>query len=75
MWPNPQFPFLWSGGYGLNDIFISAMICRRSKVFNWEGKPYWFFKEAYSKENEYFFIDNGNIEIRDLRKDNVHLLE
>ena len=47
MWPNPQFPFLWSGGYGLNDIFISAMICRRSKVFNWEGKPYLFFKEAY----------------------------
>ena len=34
-----------------------------------------FLRKLISKENEYFFIDNGNIEIRDLRKDNVHLLE
>ena len=34
-----------------------------------------FLLKQICKENWYFFIDNSNIEIRDLWKDDIHLLE
>ena len=61
--------------YGVNDVFISAMICRRSKFLNGKVKPVNFLLKQICEENGYFFIDNSNIEIRDLWKDGIHLLE
>ena len=61
--------------YGVNDIFISAMICRRGKFLNGKVKRVNFLLKHICEENGYFFIDNSNIEIRDLWKDGIHLLE
>ena len=60
---------------GLNDIFILKMICRRGKFFNRKVKCVNFLLKHICKENGYFFIDISNIEIRDLWKDGIHLLE
>ena len=61
--------------YVVNDIFISAMICRRVKFLNKKVKRVNFLLKHICEENGYFFIDNSNIEIRDLWKDGIHLLE
>ena len=61
--------------YGVNDVFISAMICRRGKSLNRKVKRVNFFLKQICGKNGYFFIDNSNIEIRDLWKDGIHLLE
>ena len=61
--------------YGVSDIFISAMICRRGKVLNGKVKRESFLSKQICEKNGYFFIDNSNIEIRDLWKDGIHLLE
>ena len=61
--------------YGVNDVFISAIICRRDKFLNGKVKCVNFLLKQICEENGYFFIDNSNIEIRDLRKDDTHLLE
>ena len=34
-----------------------------------------FLLKQICEEDGYFFIDNSNIEITDLRKDGIHLLE
>ena len=60
---------------GVNDIFISAMICRSGKFLNEKLKRINFLLKLICEENEYFFIDNSNIEIRYLWKDGIHLLE
>ena len=62
-------------GYGVNDIFISAMICRRGKFLNEKVKRINFLLELICEENWYFFIEDTNIETRDLWKDGIHLLE
>ena len=61
--------------YGVNDIFISAMICRRDKFFDGKVKRVHFLFKLICEENGHFFTDNSNIEIRDLLKDGIHLLE
>ena len=61
--------------YGVNDIFISAMICRRGKFLNGKVKRVNFLLKHICEENGYFFIGNSKIEIRDLWKDGIHLLE
>ena len=61
--------------YGGNDVFISAMICRRGNVLNGKLKHVNFLLKYICEENGYFFIGNSNIEIRDLWKDGIHLLE
>ena len=61
--------------YGVNDVFISAMICRRGKFLNGKVKRVNFLLKQICEENGYFFIDNSNIEFRDLWKDGIHLLE
>ena len=48
-------------GYGVNDIFISAMTCSRSKFLNERVKHNNFLLKFISEENGYFFIDNSNI--------------
>ena len=52
--------------YGVNDIFISAMICRRGKFLDEKVKRVNFLLKLICEENGYFFIGNSNIEIRDL---------
>ena len=61
--------------YVVNDIFISAMICRRVKFLNEKVKRVNFLLKHICEENGYIFIDNSNTEIRDLWKDSIHLLE
>ena len=61
--------------YGVNDVFISVIICRRDKFLNGKVKRVNFLLKQICEENGYFFIDNSNIEIRDLWKDGIHLLE
>ena len=53
-------------GYCVNDIFIFAMICRRSKFLDVKVKRINLLLKLICEENGYFFIDNSNIEIRDL---------
>ena len=53
-------------GYGVNDVFISAMICRRGKFLNEKIKRI----NILLKQNQRL-----NTEIRDLGKDGIHLLE
>ena len=64
-----------SRDYGVNDIFISTMICKKGKFLNGKVKRVNFLLKHICEENGYFFIDNSNIEIRDLWKDGIHLLE
>ena len=59
---------------GVN-VFISAMICRRGKFLNGKWKRVNFLLKQICEENGYFFTDNSNIEIRDLWKHGIHLLE
>ena len=61
--------------YGVNGIFISAMICRRCKLLNVKVKRVNFLLKLICEKNGYFFIDNSNIEIGDLWKYGIHLLE
>ena len=61
--------------YGVNAVFISAMICRRGKFLNGKVKRVNFLLKQIYEEYGYFYIDNSNIEIRDLWKDVIHLLE
>ena len=61
--------------YGINDVFISVMICRRGKFLDGKVKRVNFLLKQICEENGYFLIDNSNIEIRDLRKDVIHQLE
>ena len=53
-------------GYCVNDIFIFVMICRRSKFLDVKVKRINLLLKLICEENGYFFIDNSNIEIRDL---------
>ena len=53
-------------GYCVNDIFIFAMICRRNKFLDVKVKRINLLLKLICEENGYFFIDNSNIEIRDL---------
>ena len=61
--------------YGVNDVFIPAMICRTGKFLNGEVKRVNFLLKKICEEKGYFFINNSNIEIGDLWKDGIHLLE
>ena len=61
--------------YGVNDVFVSAMICRGGKFLGGKVKRVNFLLKLICEENAYFFIDNSNIEIRDLWKYGIHLLE
>ena len=62
-------------GYGVNDILISAMICRRCKFLNEEVKRINFLLKLICEESGYVFIENSIIEIRDLWKNGMYLLE
>ena len=61
--------------YVVNNVFSSAIICRRGKILNEKVKRVNFLWKHICEKNRYFFIDNSNIEIRDLWKDGTHLLE
>ena len=47
--------------YGVNDVFISAMICRRGKFLNGKVERVNFLLKQICEENGYFFIDNSKI--------------
>ena len=61
--------------YAVNAVFISAMICRRGKFLYGKVKRVNFLLKQIYEEYGNFYIDNSNIEIRDLWKDGIHLLE
>ena len=61
--------------YAVKAVFISAMICRRGKFLYGKVKRVNFLLKQIYEEYGYFCIDNSNIEIRDLWKDGIHLLE
>ena len=52
--------------YGVNDIVISAMICRKDKFLNGKVKRVNILWNRICEENGNFFIDNSSIEIRGL---------
>ena len=54
--------------YGVNDIFILAIICGRGKFLNGKVKRVNFLSKHICEENWYFFIDNSNIEIRHMER-------
>ena len=62
-----------SPSYGVNDIYISAMICR-CKFLNEKVKRINFLLKLICEENGYFFIDNSNIEIRHLAQSFIYFL-
>ena len=64
-----------SRDHGVNDVFISAVVCRRGKFLNGKVKRENLLLKQICEENDYFFIDNSNIEIRDLSKYGIQLLE
>ena len=51
------------------------MICRRDKYLNRKVKHVNLLSKQICEVNGYCFIDNSNIEIRDLWKDGINLLE
>ena len=61
--------------YGVNDILISAMICNRGNFLNGKVKRVNVLLKQICEEYGYFFIDNSNIEIKDLWTDGIHLVE
>ena len=62
-----------SPSYGVNDIYISAMICR-CKFLNEKVKRVNFLLKLICEENGYFFIDNSNIEMRHLAQSFIYFL-
>lgn len=59
-------------GYHVNDTIISVIICRRSKFLNERVNIVNILLKLICDDEAYFFIDNSNIENRDLRKgDNI----
>lgn len=53
---------------------ILAIICRRSKFLNEKINRVNFVLKFICEENRYFFIDNRNIETRDLWKNGMCIL-
>ena len=62
-------------GCGVNDIFISSIICWRNKFLNEKVQRVKLLLKVMFEENEYIYIDNGNVEVGDLRQDGIHLSE
>ena len=48
-------------------------ICRRGKLLNNKVKRINFLLKLICEENGHFFVDNSNIDIRDLWEDGIHL--
>ena len=55
--------------YVVNDVIISAMICRRGKFLNGKVKCINSLLKHIWEENGCFFIDNSKISIRNIWKD------
>ena len=60
--------------YGLNDIFISTLICSRGKFLNEKIKHVNFLLKLICEENWYIFIENKNTEIRDISIYHVYII-
>lgn len=59
-------------GYHVNDTIISVIICRASKFLNERVNIVNILLKLICDDEAYFFIENSNIENRDLRKgDNI----
>ena len=64
-----------SRAYGVNDVFVSALICRANTYLNDKVTRVNFLLNIICKEKGFIFIENKNIELGDLWKDGLHLLE
>lgn len=61
--------------HGVNDIFISSVVCRKSNFLNEKIKKVNFLLRLLCNENDFIYIDNSNINELDLWEDGLHLLE
>ena len=62
-------------GYAVNEIFVSSLICRKSNYLNEKVTRTNFLLNLICEENRFVFIDNRNININNLWKDGLHLIE
>ena len=62
-------------GYGVNEIFVSFLICRKKNYLNEKVTRINFLLNLICKEKGFVFIDNRNINIDDLWEDGLHLIE
>ena len=62
-------------GYGVNDAFISSIICRRNTFPGEKVKRVGFLFKQICQENKFIHIDSANNELEDLWQDGIHLLE
>lgn len=61
--------------YGVNEVFVSSLICRTNKYLNEKVTRINFLLNCICREKGFIFIDNKNIEFDDLYEDGLHLLE
>ena len=61
--------------YGVNEIFISSLICRKNKILNDKIRRINFLTKLFCEEHGFVYIDNNNITEEDLWKDGIHLVQ
>ena len=61
--------------YGVNEVFVSSITCRKNDILNKKIKKVNFLLNLLCKENGFTYIDNSNIGESDLWEDGLHLLE
>ena len=61
--------------HGVNQVFISSIICRNRKFLNDKVKKVNFLLRLLCNEHDFKFIDNSNINESDLCEDGLHLVE
>ena len=62
-------------GYGVNEIFVSFLICRKNSYLNKKVTRTNFLLNVICKEKGFVFIDNRSINIDDLWEDSSNLIE
>ena len=62
-------------GFGMNEIFVSSLICRKNNYLNEKVARINFLLNLICTEKGFVFIDNRNINIDDLWEDGLHLIE
>ena len=61
--------------YGVNEVFISSIICRNNKALNEKVGRINFLLQLICQEHNFVYIDNSNITVDDLWKDGIHLVD
>ena len=61
--------------YGVNKVFVISPICRKNNYLNGKATKIIFFLRLVCKEKGLVFLDNWNIDLHNLWKDDMHLPE